>query len=1394
VAVPHFRATIIGAGRSPVAAAAYRHRTEMDDESQGRTFRYANRGDLAHEEISQPVDTPLWLRNALQGQSTAKASEILWNAVVAGERQVNGQFAREIVIALPNELTMPESIALMREFVVAEFAAKGIIADWVVHDVPGNPHVHLMHTLRPVTERGFGNKKIAVLDANGAPIRVNGKIVYRNFVGYRNELVELRQAWANAANRHLALSGHETRIDLRSYAAQGIDVVPTKHLGPAGAANARKTGLSYAAHSRGPEHAKAAAQILAQPARVLAILGTERSTFGERDIAKTVHRFVDDPATFADVMAKVKASPDLVTIRPEIKDPETKTVAAAPVYSTREIVRAEHAMAQAADALAQRRGLSVEAKIVARSIAGIEGKDPKRPFKFDPEQVDAVRHVTGDSAIAAVVGFAGAGKSTLLEAANLAWTAAGHRVVGAALAGKAAEGLQQSSGIASRTLASWEHAWAAGRDQLAKGDVFVIDEAGMVSSKQMARVVSAVKVAGAKLVLVGDAMQLQPIEAGASFRAITERIGYLELGGIRRQKDAWAQDASRQLARGQVRAALDAYRAHDAIRQPAGRVDAAREIVTDWMSARIEVAAKAGAAGKSVRGDELLVLAHTNADVFALNQGIRQALTEQGALTDARTVQTERGTREFAVGDRMIFLKNAIFDEPLAPRLGRQSVKNGMLGTVIATTGFAGEALMRVRLDNGTEVAFGADTYRNVDHGYAATIHKSQGATVDRVFVMATKTLDQHLAYVALSRHRDQVTVYAPKSDFASFEKLAETLGRSGAKTTTLDFENEAHYARAVDAFAERRGIETLASIGSMLAATIERQRARIEEGRAKLTELWQRAERAIGKNLDREPARTVEPVIAPGGRASLADMRPIGVAKSRTTKTLSADIAIPAIPIERSTSESAREALMREPEWLHRTDQLRPKLAAVFRDPEAAIVTISLKITQPGADPRLIAQTVAATPEAIGAVRGSARLVDGLAARRERAAALEAARAIVPAIRAHGLAYQRDLPKAIEREEKRRPAMAVAIPALTERAHTMLVEAEAARHAAGDDAYSAATRIILADKQASAELKTINEALIARFGTRTFTQNANNRDRVAIVSLVAPEERSRLETITPTFEAIRRFGREQAVAERRVEVKTMNETGSLLPAITTHAKTVADAALETALAAPAYRNELDKVAALAPVIWRDPAAAIKAVETTIQKPEQRDRLADVIKSEPEQFGASRGTDRLIDRFTTAGTEWKATLAAAETASVHVRFAVPALSHEIEAATVNEEARRARMRVEVPGLSQTAATAVDGLAKIKEAVAFDAAVKALPDGTKAELRAFETALSKRLGPNVSAGDRAALASVPEPQRKTFEAARETIKTVTRAMDTDRQQRVVQERLAQGQKKDKGIAR
>ena len=149
-----------------------------------------------------------------------------------------------------------------------------------------------------------------------------------------------------------------------------------------------------------------------------------------------------------------------------------------------------------------------------------------------------------------VVGFAGAGKSTMLAAAREAWEAQGYQVHGAALAGRAAEGLEESSGIASRTLASWDRSWQNERHQLGRGDVLVVDEAGMVGSRQLARFVGEAEVRGAKLVLVGDHEQLQAIGAGAPFRAIAERIGHASLGEIKRQQEPWQQvlQASREWA------------------------------------------------------------------------------------------------------------------------------------------------------------------------------------------------------------------------------------------------------------------------------------------------------------------------------------------------------------------------------------------------------------------------------------------------------------------------------------------------------------------------------------------------------------------------------------------------------------------------------------------------------------------------------------------------------------------------------------------------------------------------------------------------------------------------------------------------------------------------------
>lgn len=779
MAITHLQAKIIGSGKSAISAAAYRHRTRMFDDLEGsHTRRYDRDRDLVHSEINIPECSPKWLTQQLNYfDKNSQKSEWLWNTVQNSER-VNGQLAREVIIALPLELSRDQNISLVREFVNANFASRGLVSDWVYHDKEGNPHVHIMHTLRPVVENGFGAKKIAVLnedgtvkkalvtihDNQGNAIRKEERIVYENVIGYKDTLKDLRNSWGEIATRHLALAGHDIKIDMRSYKERGLSIEPTIHLGQSAHAIKKKGLVSHAVQANEKIKQKSVEKIKKNPDEVLKLISFEKSTFSRGDLAKIINRYVDNANDFNDIMVRLEQSNDLIKIKDHTQSHKV-------IYSTKEIVKTEYDMARNVVSLSQTKGHGVHSKKVLAAINSIENKDRSRSFKFAEEQILAVQHITDDKGVAAIVGYAGAGKSTLLEAANVAWKNDSKRVFGAALAGKAAEGLEKSSGIKSRTLAAWEVAWKNKKDELRVGDVFVIDEAGMVSSKQLSRFIKKAKKVGAKVVLVGDHMQLQPIEAGAAFRAVVDNIGYVELSGIRRQKEEWGQEASRQFARGQVKEALEQYQERGFIHETKTHRQAINALVKDWIETRRKIERKSIEEGKSLKGDELLVLAHTNAAVKKLNEEIRTVLKNSHFLksediASAANFDTLRGQREFAVNDRIIFLENAQFEERYAPELGEQKVKNGMLGTVLSTHNERGTPLLRVRLDTGQEVVFSNQTYQNVDHGYAATIHKSQGVTVDNVFVLASPSMDQHLSYVAMSRHREQSRLYVAADDF----------------------------------------------------------------------------------------------------------------------------------------------------------------------------------------------------------------------------------------------------------------------------------------------------------------------------------------------------------------------------------------------------------------------------------------------------------------------------------------------------------------------------------------------------------------------------------------------------------------------------------------------------
>lgn len=512
-------------------------------------------------------------------------------------------------------------------------------------------------------------------------------------------------------------------------------------------------------------------QVRRDPQHVLSLLTDRQSIFTRNDIVRKLHDHIEEPEEFRNALSKVFASQVLV----ELRDPNSSQ-SDRPYYSTREMVDIEAGMIHNAKQMAKSHNHAVRPYLVRLSINKQDEKLQKTAsITLSDEQRRAVTHITGKEQISAVVGLAGAGKSTMLAAAREAWERQGIRVFGAALAGKAAEGLQSSSGIPSRTLASYELSWKNGINSLQKGDVLVIDEAGMVGSKQLARFINEVQNSGAKLVLVGDPEQLQPINAGAPFRVIADKIGYAELTTIHRQKQEWQRQASYDFARGNMDNGLQAYDAHGAIQFVESDEEAQKALVKDYM------------ADWNQNGDAVsrIALTHRRIDVKNLNKLIREAKQQRGELENEIIYETEHGKRAFAAGERILFTRN---DRSLG-------VKNGTLGIVQQTE----EEQITVQLDHSDTfstprtITVPLSNYKDIDHGYATTIHKSQGATVDHAYVLSSRTMDRNLTYVAMSRHRRKVNLYAGREETQNLSALSSQFRRAGTKRSTLDFEKNAY-------------------------------------------------------------------------------------------------------------------------------------------------------------------------------------------------------------------------------------------------------------------------------------------------------------------------------------------------------------------------------------------------------------------------------------------------------------------------------------------------------------------------------------------------------------------------------------------------------------------------
>ncbi|MGO7135655.1 Ti-type conjugative transfer relaxase TraA [Rhizobium leguminosarum] len=1101
MAVPHFSVSIVarGSGRSAVLSAAYRHCAKMDYEREARTIDYTRKRGLLYEEFVIPAGAPTWLRAMIADRSVSGASEAFWNKVEAFEKRSDAQLAKDVTIALPIELSAEQSIALVRDFVERHITSKGMVADWVYHDAPGNPHVHLMTTLRPLTERGFGAKKIAVTSPDGNPMRNDaGKIVYELWAGSADDFNTIRDGWFACQNRHLALAGLDIRVDGRSFEKQGIELTPTIHLGvgtkaidrKAEQANARSSAWSpkleriELQEDRRTENAR---RIQRRPEIVLDLITREKSVFDERDVAKILHRYIDDAALFQNLMVRILQSPEALRLERDRIDFATGIRTPAK-YTTREMIRLEAEMVSRAIWLSGRASHGVREAVLEATFA--------RHARLSDEQRTAIERVAGGERIAAVIGRAGAGKTTMMKAAREAWEASGYRVVGGALAGKAAEGLEKEAGIQSRTLSSWELRWNQSRDQIDTRTVFVLDEAGMVSSRQMALFVEAVSKAGAKLVLVGDPEQLQPIEAGAAFRAIADRIGYAELETIYRQRQQWMRDASLDLGRGNVGQAVDAYRAHGHVRGLDLKAQAVESLIADWD--RDYDPSKSS-----------LILAHLRRDVRMLNDMARAKLVERGILADGFAFKTEDGTRMFAAGDQIVFLKNE----------GSLGVKNGMLAKVID----AAAGRLVVALGEGEHrrlVTIEQRFYNKLDHGYATTIHKSQGATVDRVKVLASLSLDRHLTYVAMTRHREDLAIYYGRRSFAKSGGLIPILSRRNAKETTLDYEKSSLYGQALR-FAEARGLHLM-----NVARTIAHDRLQwVVRQKQKLADLGARLA-AIGVIL---------------GRAASAKTSP--KSKAKESKPMVSGIST----FPKSVDQSVEDKLAADPGLKKQWEDVSTRFHLVYAQPESAFKAVNVDaMLKDQAIAKTTLAKIAGEPERFGALRGKTGVFANRGDKQDR----ERAIANVPALARNLERYLRqraEIERKHETEERAvRRQVSVDIPALSAPAKQTL---ERVRDAIDRDDLPAGLEYALAVKMVKAELDRFAKAVSQRFGERTFlgiaSKDPSGETFKSVTAGMNPAQKAEVQAAWNSMRTIQQLSAHERTTEALKQAETLRQTRS---------------------------------------------------------------------------------------------------------------------------------------------------------------------------------------------------------------------------------------------------------
>lgn len=940
-------------GRSTVQNIAYITGEVLFESRRELRADYANNRGKATWATMAPLgsgieekDLSFW--DKLESFEDAYAQKRFKNPETLEKYLTHARVGQTYEAALPKELTEEQNVALVREMTFERFVSKGLLATYAINWNEGNPHVHITVSTRTVWDGEISWDKS----------------VSRSLVT-PSGLRETRKIFAGFINKHQELAGLSDRVDHRSYADLGIDLIPTHHKGYEAHRLEKEGALSLIGAENAQISEENKQRVGEYPEIILQELTSKQATFTERDVVKLVHhRLKDDVGVISQhvIYSVMREAIEVGVGFDDIKRYTSKD------YKAKE----EHILESLEASKDEGAAVPISEDRVAELLDG-------EASWLNAGQKEAVKTLCGDGRFSGLIGRAGTGKTTALQYVVQLHKEAGYNVLGMAPSATAAHELRKGAGCPSDTIAHYAYHWKPYFEVLEKlgqattaeekrlcqetvdaqkaalvsknlpdeNTLILVDEIGMVGvgdalagGEKIAGgwhfLVKVLNETGAKFIMVGDDHQAKPVEAGdvtrKVFRDFKDAGNLATLTEIQRQKVPWMKEASLHLAELRTSEALGMYETQGHVQNHETNADVYQDMARQYLRKLV-----------AQPDSETLAMAYTNEEVRELNGAIRKILKENGLLeredlltrkkriekdtrvedtlvkdfedkgfessagnggegtegSDAKGRSEEAGgikdkeggktpiqpTREaksektyaeegYTVGDKIVFTQN---DRGFWTKFDSSDptffVRNGMQGRIefitpcrmvergtgklchtykisvsVEEEGSGKESSARVSSARPSTtrvsmVSFYLREYSHFQHGYAITIHKTQGATGDGSLIKFSRYMDAYLLYVAMTRHREDVSAYYSKEDFADFPTLLKTLGKLPQKDLAADYsileENREFWLRVQEYKALGFELMSVRAFARLACAKSGDGSNKEEQERTRVSEAW---------------------------------------------------------------------------------------------------------------------------------------------------------------------------------------------------------------------------------------------------------------------------------------------------------------------------------------------------------------------------------------------------------------------------------------------------------------------------------------------------------------------------------------------------------------------------